>query len=476
MSIHTIAKNTSFITGASVLQKVFSFVYFTLVARTIGVEATGQYTFALAFTTVFVIFIDLGFGQVLIREGAKQKEKLQQYFSNILFAKLFLGLITYTVLYSIVSQSNYAPLTQTLILISGVTMLFDSLHLSCYGVLRALQELKYEAYGIIGSQAFTLLIGSFFLFTDAPLSLLMLAFLIPSMCNVIYVCSVLIKKHHIYPTPSYNKKVLRPLIHMMIPFAIAAVFARLYSYADTLILAHIAGESAVGLYSVPYKITYAFQFIPLALGAALYPKFSHSFEHDPAQIPVLLRHAIVYLFLSVIPIAVGLSVLAPTIIPFIYTDAYTGSVLTLQILLAGLVFSFFTFPLGALLNACNKQRTQTTIVICALILNVALNIILIPQYSIIGAALSALVGNIFFVICELFAARSLVQGWFARAHTTLLKIAAAGALMGACVWYSTQYVHFLISIGIGAIVYIVALFVTRVFTTDSLRRALASAR
>lgn len=472
MSIHTIAKNTSFITSASVLQKVFSFIYFTLVARTIGVEATGQYTFALAFTTVFVIFIDLGFAQVLIREGAKQKEKLQTYFSNILFVKIFAGMFTYTMLWFIVHNSQYAAVTQTLILISGITMLFDSLHLSNYAVLRAHENLRYEAFGLIGSQALTLGIGSIFLWNNAPLPLLMFAFLIPSACNVLYSFSILIKHYRIYPIPTYDHAVLAPLIKMMIPFAIAAIFARLYSYADTLILAHVAGESAVGLYSVPYKITYAFQFIPLALGAALYPKFSHSFVHDKENIPALLRQSMQYLFLCVVPITVGLGVLAPTIIPFIYTDAYIGSVLTLQILLVGLIFSFFTFPLGALLNACNKQHIQTGIIACALGLNILLNILLIPSYSIIGAAIATLLGNIFFVVCGLVAARSLAHGWFVQAYRSLGSIALSGAIMGGVVWYSTYHVHFIFSIGLGALMYIGCLFLFRVISITSLKHIL----
>ncbi len=472
MSIHTIAKNTSFITAASVLQKVFSFIYFTLVARTIGVEATGQYTFALAFTTVFVIFIDLGFTQVLIREGAKQKDKLQTYFSNILFVKIFAGFITYITLWIITSNSEYSTVTQTLILISGVTMLFDSLHLTNYAVLRAQENLRYEALGLIGSQGLTLLIGSCFLWYGAPLPFLMLAFLIPSVCNVLYSFFILIKRYSIYPIPTCNLDVLSPLIKMMIPFAIAAILARLYSYADTLILAHMAGESAVGLYSVPYKITYAFQFIPLALGAALYPKFSYSFEHEKENIPKLLRQSIQYLFLCVIPISIGLSVLAPTIIPLIYTDAYTGSILTLQILLTGLIFSFLTFPLGALLNACNKQHIQTGIIACALVLNVILNIILIPAYSIIGAALAALLGNIFFVVCGLFAARTLARGWFIQAYTSLGGITLSGIIMGGVVWYSTHYIHFILSIGLGALVYVGCLFLFHIVSIASLKQML----
>ena len=76
----SITRNTAFMTMASVGQKIISLVYFTLIARHIGAEDTGKYFFALAFTTVFVVFVDLGLTNVLVREAAKAREKIQAYF------------------------------------------------------------------------------------------------------------------------------------------------------------------------------------------------------------------------------------------------------------------------------------------------------------------------------------------------------------------------------------------------------------
>ena len=65
--IANIAKNTSYLTLALVFQKIISFTYFTLLARYIGPASLGKYYLALSFTTIFAIFIDLGFANVLIR-------------------------------------------------------------------------------------------------------------------------------------------------------------------------------------------------------------------------------------------------------------------------------------------------------------------------------------------------------------------------------------------------------------------------
>ena len=91
----SVTQNTIFMTVASVGQKIVSFVYFTLVARNIGPEETGKYFFTLSFTTLFVVFVDLGFTNVLVREAAKAREKIQEYFSTIIAAKILFGVLSY---------------------------------------------------------------------------------------------------------------------------------------------------------------------------------------------------------------------------------------------------------------------------------------------------------------------------------------------------------------------------------------------
>src|SRR3989338_165380 len=268
----SIAKNTAFMTFASVGQKIISFVYFTLIARTIGAEGTGKYFFALAFTTVFVIFVDLGLTNVLVREAAKQRDKMREYFSTVLSVKIILGILTYAAAAVTIGALGYPVETRHLVYLSAVTMLFDSLHLTIYGVLRAVGDLKWEAISIVGSQAITLVLGSIFLYTGQPLIYLILAFTISSFLNVIYASVVLWRKYGISLKAKFGAAAFGYLGKIAVPFAIAAIFARVYSYADTLILSKLAGDQAVGWYSVPYKITFAFQFIPLALIAALYPR------------------------------------------------------------------------------------------------------------------------------------------------------------------------------------------------------------
>ena len=138
----SLVKNTAFMTLASIGQKLIAFVYFTIVARSLGAQATGMYVTALAFTTLFVVFVDLGMTNVLVRESAKHKANMQEYFSVVLMSKVLLGVGSYAIMIVAAHLLNYDIALRHLIYLSGITMLFDSLHLSIYGVLRAIGNLK----------------------------------------------------------------------------------------------------------------------------------------------------------------------------------------------------------------------------------------------------------------------------------------------------------------------------------------------
>lgn len=465
-------KNTSFMTIASVFQKVIAFAYFTLIARELGAAGTGKYFFALSFTTIFVVFVDMGLTNVFIREAAKAKQKLGEYLSTILSMKIVLGVLSYLAVLVVINLLGYEAETRHLVYLSGVTMLFDSLHLTLYGSLRALGELKYEAISIVGSQLLTLILGTFFLFSGFPLIFLILAFTISSIANVLFVVSVLLVKYRISLRPVYNKTTSKYLFGIAVPFALAAIFARVYAFIDSILLSKMIGDAAVGFYSIPYKITYAFQFIPLALIAALYPKFSEYFAHDKKKLAYVFERGVKYLLLIAMPITVGIGVLSEDIILFLYTEEYLSSILPLQILIVGLLFSYLSFPIGAFLNACDRQKAQTTIVGIVMLVNIAMNLVLIPRYDIVGASIASLVGNVLLASLGYIIVPKIAK----VSHSYMLKaffhVALAAAAMGILVYAANAQMHFFYAILVGAVSYPVLLFVFGSVTKRELHEAI----
>jgi O-antigen/teichoic acid export membrane protein len=255
---YTVAKNTSFLTAASIGQKLISFVYFTIVARLIGVENTGQYFFALTYQSIFAVVADFGSAAVLTREMAKLPGKIQSIFSTALGNKLLFGSVAYILVAVSVNVLGYAPETKNLIYLAGLTMFFDNFHSLFYAVFRANRNLKYESFGIVGSQFLTLVAGSIALINHWPLIWLIAAYTIPSALNVLYSGFFVLRKCAVRLKLSFEKSMWREFLIMAWPFACAGIIGRLYSYSDSLLMSKMLTGRELGAWSVPYKITFAF--------------------------------------------------------------------------------------------------------------------------------------------------------------------------------------------------------------------------
>lgn len=450
---YSVLQNTSFLTAASILQKIISFAYFTLVARLIGVTNTGQYFFALTFTTIFAIIADGGFGPVLTREVAKNPAESRSYFNTVLSAKLTLGVAAYGLLLGSAWLLGYPQTTLMLLVVAGLTMMSDNVHAAVYSVFRGQKNLRFEAAGIVGSQLLTLFIGTAALLLGAPLVWLLLAYLVPSCLNVLYASFFLHRTYQIRFHFQFNGAVFRTFFVFAVPFALSGLLSRLYAYSDTLLMSKLLGPEHLGWWSVPYKITFAFQFIPLALSAGLYPEFSRLSITDPKRLSALAEQSWKYLALIVLPLVVGLIIVARPVVVALYGEGYLPSVVILKILLISLVFTYLSFISGSLLNATNHQKWQTGLLALALSVNVLCNLWLIPRLGILGAAIAALIASAVLSMGGLVLGKHFFALQLAKFFHTSLQAMLPALLMGAAVYTVFKVSHFALAIVTGLIVY-----------------------
>lgn len=457
--IDSIARNTTYYTLALIFQKVLAFVYFSLIARFMGVEDTGKYTFALSFTTLFAIFIDLGLAPVLTREIAKVKNKTADYLSNILALKIPLAAVTYLLVVGLINVLGYPPLTKELVYLSGIVMFVDSFSLTFWAALRGHQQLKYESLGVAVMQTAVVACGGLALYRHWGLSFLVLAILVGSLLNLILAVATVSRKLKISIAPRYEPGVLKTLFRLGVPFALAGIFNRIYTSFDTVLLSALSGDAAVGWYSIPVKITGALQFLPLAFMAAVFPAMSESYLVNRAKLKQVFEKSMRYLMLISLPMAVGIFVLAEPIILRVYTAAYLNSVLPLKILMVSLFFLFINFPVGYLLNASNRQATNTINVAVALVVSVVLNILLIPRYAYVGTALAALISTIVLFVLGMLVVPRIID--YSRVYLlrNFLRIFAASLLMGFAIDYLLNSVNLWLLVPLGAAIYFAILFI-----------------
>lgn len=463
-----LAKNTLYLTAASIAQKVIAFVYFTMIARFVGVEDTGAYFLSLAIVTVIMVLDDVGITSVVIREVAKKSKDALLWCRSVVGIKLITMPITVVVAFFVPILLGYGDDITLLVRIAVIIMLADTLSLSFYGILRGLHTLKYESLGIFIGQLLTAGLGITFMATGiATLPLLILALATGSIWNMLFSLSQVIRRlgwRALIPTYQFGLKPLK----MAFAFFLAAAFVKIYSYVDSLILAAQIGKEAVGIYAVAYKLTYAFQFLPLAFVAALYPTMS-THARNPRKLKKILLDSFWYLMLLGAPIVFGIWSLAPEIVHAFYGADFIGSVLPLQVLIFVLIFIFLDFPVGSLLNATDRQSTKTGIMGGTMVINISANFILIPIYGVLGATLAALLSFVFLFSAGWFFAKKVVKINLRDLIEKIWRILASAAFMALIVTIIKPYVHFALAIPVGAICYLAAIFLLGAVRLDHIR-------
>lgn len=462
-------KNTAYLVSAFVGQKLLSFLYFTIIARTVGVDGVGRYFLAVSFTTIWSVFVDLGLANVLVREVAKFPEKAQKLLSNVLGLKVIFAVLTVIAVHVMARMLDYPDETRLMISIASVVMVLDSVHLVFYAVMRGFQNLKWEAVGVVSGQALTITLGSIFLVSGMPLPFLIVALLCGSTWNVAW--SVWMMRRHFRISVDFrlDSSIVRFFWQVTVPFALAGIFSRVYSYIDSIMLSKLVSETAVGIYSVAYKVAFAFQFLPMAFAAAIYPAMSEYYVTSREKLGKLFYASLQYLLVIAVPLAFGVAGLARPFIVSVYGEPFLGSVLPLQILIFSLIFAFLYWPAGSLLNACDRQAKNTLVMGITMVANIILNAVLVPALSAVGAAIAALIGNAILFMGAFLYARSITVFDSRKFAVVAAKVALSAAVMLAAVMYLKEMMNFVTVVPFGAVVYVGILLVTGALTVSEIK-------
>jgi O-antigen/teichoic acid export membrane protein len=457
--INNIAKNTSYLTIALIIQKVLSFFYFVLLARNLGPEFLGKYYFAISFTTIFAIFIDLGLVNYLTRETAKQNERSPKLLSNVLGFKVISSFISIlAVVFFINILGNYDALSRQLVYISVICMVLDSFTLTFFGSIRGFHNLKFESISSVIFQFIVLSLGWIFLILKMDLRIIMLSLVTASLFNFIYSWAILKYKIKMPIFLSWDFSFIKKIFVVSLPFALFGIFQRLYTYIDSVLLSFFSGDYYVGIYQISFKIIFALQFLPMAFIASLYPAMSYYWLENRAQLVVAFRRSIDYLLLISVPISLAVFTLSDKIL-LLFNDGYEGANWPLKISILALVFIFINFPIGALLNACDRQSRNTRNMLITLISAVILNIILIPRFQAVGASVVVLFSNFLMFILGVIECKKIIKYNFKSNIINFLKILLASFLMTSFILAFKEIINIFLLCFIAMIIYFLLIFI-----------------
>jgi len=253
------------------------------------------------------------------------------------------------------------------------------------------------------------------------------------------------------------------LLKEAFPLGISAVVSIAYFNVDTLLLRPLQGDEAVGLYNASYRLLTFAILIPVLFNQVLLPVYSRLAGDRPDLFRRVFCRAVLYMGAAGLPVCAALLFLAEPVLLLIFPEGYVRSAGCLRILGAAVAVIFLTYPHVSALIASGYQAAFTWIAVAGLVINVALNLVWIPRYSIEGAAWATVVTEAFVLVAAALCVRRLIGFWaFAPG---LLKIPAVTAAVGAAAW-ALKGVSILAALPALALLLCVLMFAVRLLPFD----------
>jgi O-antigen/teichoic acid export membrane protein len=166
--------------------------------------------------------------------------------------------------------------------------------------------------------------------------------------------------------------------------------------ADIILIGYFLTATDVGYYAVAVGLSKFFWLIPQAIQTITYPATSEYWaSNNHSALQTMIDKSMRYTACILLPIGLGVGFFAEEIVTMIFGDGFSYSVLPLQILIAGtVIFGIACKPIGGSLSGVNRPDLSLKTTSSGAIINIILNVLLIPYFGIVGAAVATAVSLI----------------------------------------------------------------------------------
>lgn len=390
-----VAKNTIFIAVSQTLIKVINFIFIVFLARLIGAQDFGKYSFVMVLFGMLSLLANFGFDTLIVRDIARNRSLSSAYFWNSLFIKLTVSLFILFIISvffgftSIISDA----VKRNCLLISCFILSFNCITQTMWSFTDAYEKMQYHSILNVFYNFGRMTIGLTLIFMGYGLIILFLGLLLVEILVLISTALVTDKAIKL-PPAGINFNIIGDLIGKSWPFALLGFLGLIYFRVDILILSWLKGDETVGWYNAAYGLLVGLMFIPDSLITALFPVMSRYYKNSEEALRLTYQKSVKYLFILGLPIAVGIIILSNKIILLLYGQNYTNAVPALRILGLAIVLIFINAPLGRLFFSINKQKVVLSLSLLTVFTNIVLNLLTIPKLSYIGSSVSTVISEI----------------------------------------------------------------------------------
>lgn len=450
-----IAKNTSLLFISQIISYILIFFYTIYIARFLGANGFGILSFALAFSGIFSIFADLGLNTLIVREVARDKSLAKKYLGNGIIIKILLALLSFGLIILSVNILGYAQETILVVYFVSISIILTSISGIFYSIFQSYEKMEYQSLSQILISIlmfFGVILAIRFGFNVIGFSIL---YIITSFISLIFILIIYIWN---FSLPSFEIDIhfWKPMFKEALFFGLSSFLISIYLYIATIMLSAMNGNSDVGIYSAAYRMIFVLLFIPNVVLISLFPVMSQHFESYKDLLKLEYEKTFKYLFLIAIFILIEGYIFSDKLILLIYGSGFMSSIIVLQILLFVVPLIFINSLFSIVLGSSNRQRFVTIVAGANVILNISLNIILIPKYGYIGASIAyVLTESLGFILLFSYTSRYLYK---ISINNMLLKILLSGFIVVIIFYYLNNELNWVLVSILGFLVYILLMY------------------
>jgi len=455
----TTLRNSMLVVGARGVAKLAVFVVVVLLWRHLGADNYGRFATMIVYVTLVGVIADLGLQTVFIRDASRDRTAFTRYLANLLSARLLLSLVALVILAAALRLLSPALFPYTLA--AFVLLLTTSYSSLLRAVFYIRGRLGYEAIAIVAESLLLLGLTIVAIEQRATWDAFLWVYAVSYLFTCLFAFGVIRWRWHERVTVRLEPAFVRRLLAAGLPLALAFTITTVYAQLDVVLLQLFKTFQVVGWYSAANKYIDAVAWVPQSAMGAVFPALSLLAAGDRRRLVFAYEKSYKMLAILGLPLAVGAGVTADSIVHA--TRGFEESIPALRILAPSVALLFVNNAFIYTLTAINRQLDFTRLALFTLVVNVILNLVLIPPYGYLGAAAASTVTEV-----------ALFGGgwWLLRRHLASLSIVgsiapvlASAAIMGLIVYLIRSWPLPVVII-LGAAVYLAALLVTRSLNSE----------
>lgn len=383
--------NTSWLLITRIIGYAVSFFIIAVVARYLGPTNLGKLSYAQSFVSIFSVFASFGIDSILTRDLVEHPENQRSLLGTSFFIKAVLGILTFAVTLAVAYFTNTDKTLTFLIGIISLSFLFQPFSVIS-NLLSAKVLSKYYSYITIFLSFFLTGLKLLIVLLDKGIVYFATIFVVEAFIYALYYIFIYKKvfRGNVFQW-RFKWSLAKKLLLDSWPLLLAGFSGYIYGRIDQVMLQHILGSTSVGLYDAAVKLTDVWSFLPGMIITSLFPAVISARKLDKKMYLDRTRYILTFITGITFFVSLIIFIIAPFLIKFLYGSQFIGSYPILRLYVWSSLATGVATIIHYYLVAENHGKKYFIISVIGAVINVILNILLIPVYGITGAAVATLV-------------------------------------------------------------------------------------